>query len=69
MVLYVAQVYECGALGRMRYLDVVRAVYSEGGVAAFYRGLRPEFAKVLPGMAIAFTTYETLKQLMGSGAS
>ncbi|GLI61495.1 hypothetical protein VaNZ11_003823 [Volvox africanus] len=59
------QVYERGALGRMRYLDVVRAVYSEGGLAAFYRGLGPEFAKVLPGMAIAFTTYETMKRLTG----
>ncbi|EFJ42548.1 hypothetical protein VOLCADRAFT_119361 [Volvox carteri f. nagariensis] len=62
----IRQVYERGALGRMRYLDVVKAVYAEGGVAAFYRGLGPEFAKVLPGMAIAFSTYESLKRLTGA---
>ncbi|GLC64724.1 hypothetical protein PLESTF_000200600 [Pleodorina starrii] len=60
------QVYEHGALGRLRYLDVVRAVYSEGGAVAFYRGLGPELLKVLPGMAIAFSTYETMKRLTGA---
>ncbi len=61
-----SQVHEHGALGRIRYLDMVRAVYSEGGMAAFYRGLGAEFAKVLPGMAIAFTSYETMKRFTGA---
>ncbi|GFR47968.1 hypothetical protein Agub_g9792 [Astrephomene gubernaculifera] len=60
------QVYERGPLGRLRYQDVVRAVYAEGGVAAFYRGMGPEYAKVLPGMAIAFSAYEGLKRLTGA---
>ncbi|KXZ53246.1 hypothetical protein GPECTOR_7g1140 [Gonium pectorale] len=60
------QVYERGPLARLRYGDVVRAVYSEGGFKAFYRGIGPEYAKVLPGMAIAFTTYEALKRLTGA---
>ncbi|PNH12988.1 Mitochondrial substrate carrier family protein P [Tetrabaena socialis] len=62
-------VYDQGALGRLRYADVVRALYAEGGAAAFYRGIGAEYAKVLPGMAIAFTAYETLKRLTGAGVA
>ncbi|KAG2446491.1 hypothetical protein HYH02_008482 [Chlamydomonas schloesseri] len=60
------QVYERGALGAMRYWDVVAAVRREAGLAGFYRGIGPEYMKVLPGMAIAFTTYEALKRLTGA---
>ncbi|KAG2433888.1 hypothetical protein HXX76_008241 [Chlamydomonas incerta] len=60
------QVYERGALGAMRYWDVVAAVRREAGLAGFYRGIGPEYMKVLPGMAIAFTTYEALKRFTGA---
>ncbi|KAG2486501.1 hypothetical protein HYH03_014803 [Edaphochlamys debaryana] len=63
------QVYERGALGSMGYADVVRALHAEGGGAAFYRGILPEYAKVLPGMAIAFTSYEALKRFTGAVSS
>eukprot|EP00198_Chlamydomonas_reinhardtii_P004772 XP_001694108.1 predicted protein [Chlamydomonas reinhardtii] len=61
-----AAVYERGALGAMRYWDVVAAVRREAGLAGFYRGIGPEYMKVLPGMAIAFTTYEALKRFTGA---
>ncbi len=63
------QVYENGAQGRMRYGDVVRDMYRRGGLRSFYRGIALEYSKVLPGMAIAFTTYEALKQLTGATAA
>lgn len=63
------QVYENGAQGRMRYGDVVRDMYRRGGLRSFYRGIALEYSKVLPGMAIAFTTYEALKRLTGSTAT
>lgn len=40
------QVYERGALGAMRYWDVVAAVRREAGLAGFYRGIGPEYMKV-----------------------
>lgn len=36
-----------------------------GGMRALYAGIIPEYCKVLPGMAIAFGTYETLKHYTG----
>lgn len=67
--LFPVQVYENGAQGRMRYGDVVRDMYRRGGLRSFYRGIALEYSKVLPGMAIAFTTYEALKRLTGSTAT
>lgn len=49
--------------GGVSYLGVWAQVYREGGARAFYRGIVPEYCKVVPGMAIAFTTYEALKRL------
>jgi hypothetical protein len=32
-----------------------------GGLRGFYVGILPEYCKVVPGVAIAFCTYEQLK--------
>lgn len=45
-------------------VQVVRAIYADGGARAFYRGLMPEYMKVIPGVSIAFCAYEVLKAVL-----
>lgn len=35
-----------------------RQIYAKRGVAGLYAGIIPEYAKVVPGVAIAFCSYE-----------
>ena len=46
-------------------LEVARKVAATDGVRGFYRGIVPELAKVVPGVGIAFSTYEFAKARMG----
>nr|GLL36952.1 mitochondrial substrate carrier family protein B-like [Ipomoea trifida] len=53
-----ARVYNTGLLGAFRHI-----VRTEG-FRGFYRGIMPEYYKVVPGVGIVFMTYETLKKLL-----
>jgi solute carrier family 25 phosphate transporter 23/24/25/41 len=44
------------------YSRVIRQVQQQGGFKGFYTGILPEYCKVVPGVAIAFCTYEQLKK-------
>jgi solute carrier family 25 phosphate transporter 23/24/25/41 len=47
------------------YSQIMRQITSQGrGLRGFYVGILPEYCKVVPGVAIAFCTYEQLKQWM-----
>ena len=48
----------CGAT------QVVRRLHANGGWRAFYKGLLPEYLKVIPSVSIAFCFYEMLKTLL-----
>lgn len=48
------------------YAAVVAALRARGGPGAFYRGLLPEYLKVVPSVSIAFCSYEVLKALLGA---
>jgi len=48
--------------------SVARTVMLRDGVRGFYRGIAPELAKVVPGVGIAFGTYEWAKQKLGVDA-
>jgi len=48
-------VYKTGLLGTLK-----RIVQTEGA-RGLYRGILPEYYKVVPGVGICFMTYETLK--------
>ncbi|MED6133884.1 hypothetical protein PIB30_032348 [Stylosanthes scabra] len=54
-----ARVYNSGLFGTFR-----RIVQNEG-LRGLYRGILPEYYKVVPGVGIVFMTYETLKMLLG----
>ncbi|MBA0740198.1 hypothetical protein Gogos_013419 [Gossypium gossypioides] len=55
-----ARVYKTGLAGTFR-----RIIHSEG-LRGLYRGILPEYYKVVPGVGIVFMTYETLKMLLSS---
>ena len=41
------------------------SIWKRGGIKAFYAGIAAEYLKVVPGMVVAFTTFEFLKQALG----
>ncbi|KAJ6350300.1 hypothetical protein OIU78_006464 [Salix suchowensis] len=53
-----ARVYTTGLLGTFKHI-----IQTEG-FQGLYRGIMPEYCKVVPGVGICFMTYETLKLLL-----
>ncbi|KAE9615027.1 hypothetical protein Lal_00048154 [Lupinus albus] len=53
-----ARVYNMGLFG------VFRQIIRTEGVRGLYRGILPEYYKVVPGVGICFMTYETLKMFL-----
>lgn len=53
-----APVYKTGVFGTFRH--IVRAE----GLRGLYRGILPEYYKVVPSIGIVFMTYEKLKQVL-----
>ena len=50
-----ARVYTTGLFGTFRHITRTE------GLRGLYRGILPEYYKVVPGVGICFMTYETLK--------
>ncbi|XP_031267820.1 mitochondrial substrate carrier family protein B-like [Pistacia vera] len=55
-----ARVYNTGLFGTFGHI-----IRSEG-LRGLYRGILPEYYKVVPSVGIVFMTYETLKMLLSS---
>ncbi|XP_031274010.1 mitochondrial substrate carrier family protein B-like isoform X2 [Pistacia vera] len=53
-----ARVYTTGLFG------IFRHIIQTEGFRGMYRGILPEYYKVVPGVGICFMTYETLKMLL-----
>lgn len=53
-----ARVYNTGLFGTFRY------IFQSEGMRGLYRGILPEYYKVVPGVGIVFMTYESLKMLL-----
>ncbi|XP_028776156.1 mitochondrial substrate carrier family protein B [Neltuma alba] len=58
-----ARVYTTGLLGMFRH------IMRTEGLRGLYRGILPEYYKVVPGVGICFMTYETLKTLLADIAT
>ncbi|RWW04744.1 hypothetical protein BHE74_00036951 [Ensete ventricosum] len=58
-----ACVYKSGIFGTFRHI-----IRTEG-FRGLYRGILPEYYKVVPGVGIVFMTYETLKSIMAGMSS
>lgn len=56
-----ARVYKTGLFGTFKHI-----IRSEG-FRGVYRGILPEYYKVVPGVGIVFMTYDTLKKLLSQG--
>lgn len=46
-------------------VDCLKKVVAEEGVAALFRGLWPNYLKVVPSISIAFVVYEQMKEFLG----
>lgn len=55
-----ARVYNTGLFGAFRH------IFKTEGLRGLYRGILPEYYKVVPGVGIVFMTYETLKIFLSS---
>lgn len=55
-----ARVYKTGLLGTFRHI-----IRSEGW-RGLYRGILPEYYKVVPSVGIVFMTYEKVKQVLST---
>ncbi|CAN1135113.1 Mitochondrial substrate carrier family protein B [Linum perenne] len=58
-----ARVYTGGLLGTFRH------IIKNEGLRGLYRGILPEYYKVVPGVGIVFMTYETLKMVLSGSPS
>lgn len=47
------------------YTGAFRAISRAEGLRGFYSGILPEYYKVVPGVAIAFCSYELMKRALG----
>lgn len=56
------RIYNTGLIGTFGH------IIRNEGLRGMYRGILPEYYKVVPGVGIVFMTYETLKMLL-SGMS
>ena len=43
--------------------DAIRKIYQYEGYAGYFRGMIPNYIKVLPSVSISFGTYELCKKL------
>ncbi|CAM8963308.1 unnamed protein product [Rhodiola kirilowii] len=55
-----ARVYQSGLFGTFAQ------IIQQEGLRGMYRGILPEYYKVVPGVGIVFMTYETLKMLLAN---
>ena len=47
-------------------LDCFARTFREEGLGALFKGLGPNYLKVVPSIAIAFVTYEQMKEILGA---
>ncbi|PWA59334.1 substrate carrier protein [Artemisia annua] len=58
-----ARVYNSGLLGTLGH------IMRKEGLRGLYRGILPEYYKVVPGVGIVFMTYETLKKFLSDNSN
>ena len=45
-------------------MSAFRDIRREEGIRGFYRGILPNFMKVLPAVSISYVVYETVRQTL-----
>jgi len=59
------QMVKCASGARVGIASTFAQVWAKEGFVGFYRGILPEYAKVVPGVSITYATYELLKRSIG----
>ena len=47
-------------------LGALKTIYNKEGILGLFKGLQINYIKVVPAVAISFTTYESTKKFLGS---
>ena len=47
-------------------LTLFRAIYRNEGIRGLYRGITPNFMKVIPAVSIGYVVYENVKRTLGA---
>lgn len=50
---------------QLNMVGLFRRIISKEGVPGLYRGITPNFMKVLPAVGISYVVYENMKQTLG----
>lgn len=54
-----------GSESPMGMMSLVKTILKEDGPTGLYRGLGPNFLKVVPAVSISYVVYERLKTFLG----
>lgn len=50
---------------QLNMVGLFRRIISKEGIPGLYRGITPNFMKVLPAVGISYVVYENMKQTLG----
>lgn len=50
---------------QLNMIGLFRRIISKEGIPGLYRGITPNFMKVLPAVGISYVVYENMKQTLG----
>lgn len=50
---------------QLSMLGLLRHILSQEGIPGLYRGIAPNFMKVIPAVSISYVVYENMKQALG----
>lgn len=51
--------------GTMTMTNVIRTILEKEGVLGLYRGITPNFIKVMPAVSISYVVYEYSSRILG----
>ena len=52
------------AIDSVNMLTLVKTIYKKEGLSGFYRGMLPNYLKVVPAIAVSFVTFEAVRGLL-----
>ena len=61
LLIFIIDIDSCD---RQSLLNVAKYIVQKDGVAGLYRGILPNFIKVLPAVSISYAVYEYASQLL-----
>lgn len=47
----------------------IRYIYKNDGITGFYKGILPNFMKVIPAVSISYVVYEWMRKQLGASMS